>query len=309
IFNASIACDVNMRVFEALATGRPLVTNREAAANGLFELFEDGVHLIGYDDEDLVSQVRRYLDDPGAAEAIGEAGRREVLERHTYAHRVNEIFEVLRAHHLDVGNTRYTRIRTGGPMRDLIPTGALRVLDIGLGLDASRIAMRRRGVEYVAGVALDEAGLGRRAKSYDALWAVDAVPAPTGDFDTVLWTVPGRCGASIDGMLLSSREWLVEGGRVLFFIEEDELREAVGEPTPSALATWLRGKGCHLLMYCQSTAGVPFHLITVSLVVMSADEVNTAMYREFPANGVDAEPWVGGATPAPEPDSPAVEGP
>ena len=42
VFNRSIKDDVNMRVFEALASGSLLLTN-DLAANGQAELFRDGV--------------------------------------------------------------------------------------------------------------------------------------------------------------------------------------------------------------------------------------------------------------------------
>ena len=49
-FNSSISQDINMRVFEIMAMQIPLLTNRDASANGLDELFEEGVHYAGYDD-------------------------------------------------------------------------------------------------------------------------------------------------------------------------------------------------------------------------------------------------------------------
>jgi spore maturation protein CgeB len=54
IFNRSLRNDVNMRVFEALASGSLLLTN-DLLENGQDELFQDGKHLATYADErDLV---------------------------------------------------------------------------------------------------------------------------------------------------------------------------------------------------------------------------------------------------------------
>ena len=46
-FNTSAYQDLNMRVFEVMAMGCPLLTARDAESNGLFELFEEGKHFIG----------------------------------------------------------------------------------------------------------------------------------------------------------------------------------------------------------------------------------------------------------------------
>ncbi|MBI4385979.1 MAG: glycosyltransferase family 1 protein, partial [Elusimicrobia bacterium] len=82
VFNCGIKNDLNMRVFEALASGACLVTNLDAA--GLADLFEPGVHFAGYEtDEEAIGQIERYLRDDAAREAIARAGRAEVLAKHT----------------------------------------------------------------------------------------------------------------------------------------------------------------------------------------------------------------------------------
>ena len=61
VFNRSIKNDVNMRVFEALASGSLLVTN-DLSENGQAELFRDGVHLATYREaEDLLDKLAFYL--------------------------------------------------------------------------------------------------------------------------------------------------------------------------------------------------------------------------------------------------------
>jgi hypothetical protein len=307
IFNASIACDVNMRVFEALATGRPLVTNREAEANGLFELFEDGVHLISYDDEDLVSQVQHYLSNPEAARAIGEAGREEVLSRHTYAHRVQTIFQTLREHQPDVGNIQYPRERGGSKMRDFIPYGSRRVLDVGLVLASSRVAMRRLGIECVVGVAPNEASQARRGNSYDTMWIHGQTPTPTGDFDVIAWGVGGRSGVPIVEMLTSSRAWLVSGGRMLFAIGSDDLREAAGVLDGVSVGRWMGENGCQLLRWFPPEGDSGIHVIVATPLLDTFEDLRAALYREFPLNGVDTEPWKNAS--APVSDSPDVVNP
>ena len=90
-FNRSIADDVNMRVFEAVACGSLLVTN-DLEGNGQAELFRDGAHLVTYrDGEDLLEKVAHYLDHGDEREAIAAAGRAEALARHTYRHRMERL--------------------------------------------------------------------------------------------------------------------------------------------------------------------------------------------------------------------------
>ena len=82
---------VNGRVFEVLASGGFLISNRRAE---LFELFEEGRDLVCFDDEDdLARKVRYFLDHPGERQAIAEQGRKTVLEKHTMGRRIDFIID------------------------------------------------------------------------------------------------------------------------------------------------------------------------------------------------------------------------
>ncbi len=94
IFNYSINGDVNMRVFEALCSGRLLLTN--AIPNGLEELFLDKQHLVIYHNvEELIELVRYYLSHLDEREAIAQAGQAEVLTKHTYKNRTEQILKTI----------------------------------------------------------------------------------------------------------------------------------------------------------------------------------------------------------------------
>jgi len=83
VLNYGIKDDMNMRVFEALASGSTLLTNR---VDGIDDMFEDGVHLHLFDTtEEAIEKVN--LAD------TGEAGKAEVLANHTYRHRVDTILK------------------------------------------------------------------------------------------------------------------------------------------------------------------------------------------------------------------------
>jgi len=95
VFNGSIKNDLNMRVFEAMATGSLLVTD-EAKGSGLTDLFEDRKHLVLYRNEaELYERVEHYLNSPREREAIAAEGMREVLGTHTYEHRAARLVEVM----------------------------------------------------------------------------------------------------------------------------------------------------------------------------------------------------------------------
>lgn len=95
VFNRSVGDDVNMRVFEALASGSLLVTN-DLPESGQRELFADGRHLITYASADeLREKIRYYLTHDDEREQIAQRGRALVLDRHTYLHRVLQLLRTI----------------------------------------------------------------------------------------------------------------------------------------------------------------------------------------------------------------------
>lgn len=169
-FNHSAVQDVNMRIFEALAMGCALLTNRDAERNGLSDLFTDGEHLLMYEEEaDLIRKVSQLLGDEALRERLAANGRVNVLERHTYGHRVEAILRTV--HELCRG---FPFDREGPALRhdrldEYIPYGARSVLDIGMGLRVTKYSVARRGIERLDGFSEDEAMRLRRAGSFDVV--------------------------------------------------------------------------------------------------------------------------------------------
>jgi len=90
VLNASINGDVNMRVFEAMASGALLVTDR--IGNGLSELFQEGTHYIGYSTiSEALERIGYFLEKSTEREHIASAGQQVVLENHTYLRRWESI--------------------------------------------------------------------------------------------------------------------------------------------------------------------------------------------------------------------------
>jgi glycosyltransferase involved in cell wall biosynthesis len=92
VINHSVKGDLNMRVFEAMASGALLVTDR--IGNGLEDIFEGGLDMVIYDSEqEAVEKIRFFLNHPQEANRIRKEGRKKVLEFHTYAKRWDQVLE------------------------------------------------------------------------------------------------------------------------------------------------------------------------------------------------------------------------
>jgi hypothetical protein len=93
VFNRPVRRDLNMRVFEALACGSLLITER--IGNGQDELFADRKHLVTYQEAgELEDLVANYLKQEREREEIAACGHARVVERDTYELRVRELLRV-----------------------------------------------------------------------------------------------------------------------------------------------------------------------------------------------------------------------
>jgi hypothetical protein len=93
VFNASINKDLNMRFFEALASGALLISDR--IENGLPEMFREGEHYVGYSTVDeAIEKIDYHLKNEVARKAVASAGHRVALAQHTYLHRWKEIVQL-----------------------------------------------------------------------------------------------------------------------------------------------------------------------------------------------------------------------
>ncbi|HYH47259.1 MAG TPA: glycosyltransferase, partial [Thermoanaerobaculia bacterium] len=86
-----------IRPFEALACGIPLVSAPWEDVEGLFEPGRD--FLVARDGAEMKRHLRDLLNDPARAAEIAAHGRRTILDRHTCAHRVDELLAIYRELH------------------------------------------------------------------------------------------------------------------------------------------------------------------------------------------------------------------
>lgn len=100
VINQTVKGDLNFRVFEAMMCGSLLLTER--TPNGLYEIFEEGKHLVTYTPDSIaeaVEKVNYLLQHPERIREIARAGREEILKNHTAMSRalaVNEIITKLK---------------------------------------------------------------------------------------------------------------------------------------------------------------------------------------------------------------------
>jgi hypothetical protein len=91
-FNCSLNGDLNMRVFETMASGGFLITDRLSPQSGLETLFKRGEHYVDYDNEhELVAKLRYYLAHPHKCLEIALGGQQAYLKKHQPVQRVRDL--------------------------------------------------------------------------------------------------------------------------------------------------------------------------------------------------------------------------
>jgi spore maturation protein CgeB len=96
-----------IRPFEAMACGIPMVSAPWDDSEGLFRAGRD--YLVAQDGEEMKRHLRDLLADPDMAREIARSGRETILDRHTCAHRVDELLSIHR-------EIRSSPSRAGAPL-------------------------------------------------------------------------------------------------------------------------------------------------------------------------------------------------
>ena len=204
VINSCHNRDVNMRVFEAMASGALLITDE---ADGLEDIFQDGIHLVVYrNDEDACDMIAHYLEHAEDREKIAKAGQELVLREHTYAKRFDEMLEIVTQccgplvnKPLCTSTSTVTRPEEkseayySNARRELfpfIPLKAKRHLDLGCGTGATgKILKEERNVEEVVGIEIIEEAYEKAKKNLDRviLGNIETMDLPFEDdyFDSI----------------------------------------------------------------------------------------------------------------------------
>lgn len=82
-----------IRVFEALACGIPLVCSPWNDEENLFRPGED--YVVARNGDQMAAELRFLLNDEKARQQLAEQGRKTICERHTCAHRANQLMSIV----------------------------------------------------------------------------------------------------------------------------------------------------------------------------------------------------------------------
>jgi ADP-heptose:LPS heptosyltransferase/2-polyprenyl-3-methyl-5-hydroxy-6-metoxy-1,4-benzoquinol methylase/predicted O-methyltransferase YrrM len=94
--NVSLNNDINFRVFETMATGAMLLTDR-ITGNGMEDLFVEGEHYVAFDsEEDLLGKIEFYLAHPAEREKIARAGQQLVDSKYRHFHLLRQVIDDIR---------------------------------------------------------------------------------------------------------------------------------------------------------------------------------------------------------------------
>jgi hypothetical protein len=86
--------EITRRIFEGMACGKLVLTDRLNIVKGLEELFIDGKEIVLYDDMfDCIEKLNYYNENESKREKIAYNGMNKVLKNHTQIQRVDKLIE------------------------------------------------------------------------------------------------------------------------------------------------------------------------------------------------------------------------
>lgn len=240
-FNCSAVQDLNMRVFEAMAMGCVLLTNRDSDSNGLLEFFEDGKHLVTYDSaEDLLNKARKWLSNDAGRKNISNAAYKEVINKHTYFHRVDTILEILGTYVSDSEAYIEHRKRQKSTLANYIPCGSETVIDVALSSGLTKHAVHQLGVKSFIGLVQSEADAGTRRHAYDDVVTCNSEKIQA---DTVILANLTKITCSLNEALKCIHNILNCGGTLILCMNNEVMKSEELVSDNAHIAQWLRERG------------------------------------------------------------------
>jgi spore maturation protein CgeB len=96
VFQCSQFKEVTRRIFEGMACGKMVLTDRLPEDTRLHEMFKDGEDIVYYNDaKDAIEKIRYYTNNPLERDAIANNGKNKILSTHTVAHRVDQFEDIV----------------------------------------------------------------------------------------------------------------------------------------------------------------------------------------------------------------------
>ncbi len=236
VFNRSIDGDLNMRVFEALASGSLLVTDALPKESGLYDLFVPDEHFLTYTNEHkLLEQVHWALDFADERERIATNGQEEVLSKHTYCHRMATLLNAIKTRlRPPLGQSPHLDKSPKEPLLDkssdyfehqrpevlaLVPKNAKNILDLGCGGGRLGEALKQRQDCQVTGVEMNPIAAERAQVRLDVVHVnsvdSDALSFKNGSFDCVVCADILEHVRRPEHLVARIRSWLCDGGSLV----------------------------------------------------------------------------------------------
>lgn len=98
VFQKSQFREVTRRIFEGMACGRMVLTDRLPEETRLHELFTDNEDIVYYDNsQDAIDKIKYFSTHDKERETIALNGFNKVMSKHTVKHRVDQLEEVIRS--------------------------------------------------------------------------------------------------------------------------------------------------------------------------------------------------------------------
>jgi glycosyltransferase involved in cell wall biosynthesis len=96
VFQCSQHKEITRRVFEGMACGKMVITDRLPEQTRMHELFVDGEDLVYYDDwKDAVDKINFYANNDAERIRIAQNGYSKVLKEHTQVQRVDALEKII----------------------------------------------------------------------------------------------------------------------------------------------------------------------------------------------------------------------
>jgi hypothetical protein len=97
VFQCSQFKEVTRRIFEGMACGKMVITDRLPVETGLSEMFIDGEDIVYYDNaQDAIDKIKYYATHDRKGEAIARSGYERVMKNHTQVNRCDAIEECIK---------------------------------------------------------------------------------------------------------------------------------------------------------------------------------------------------------------------
>jgi spore maturation protein CgeB len=86
--------EITRRIFEGMACGKLVITDKLVESKKLHKLFIDNLDIVYYDDmTDCINKINYYAEHTEERERIAKSGMNKVLENHTQIQIVNKLLE------------------------------------------------------------------------------------------------------------------------------------------------------------------------------------------------------------------------